>query len=74
MTSIEDRLKRLKLDDDVGKDHHMISGPRVETNGDHATSEVMWAVLPRGADESLSASGQDGTSKNSVCADGVMHQ
>jgi uncharacterized protein (TIGR02246 family) len=34
----------------AGQSYHVISGPRVELDGDTATSEVMWTVVSRGAD------------------------
>lgn len=34
----------------VGAAYHVISSPRVELDGDHATSEVMWTVLQRDAE------------------------
>jgi uncharacterized protein (TIGR02246 family) len=34
----------------VGTSYHVISSPRVELDGDTATSEVMWTVVNRGAD------------------------
>jgi uncharacterized protein (TIGR02246 family) len=43
-------LMRKALDGNVGTAYHIISGPRVELNGDQATSEVMWSVISRDAD------------------------
>ncbi len=34
----------------AGTSYHVISSPRVEIDGDTATSEVMWTVVQRGAD------------------------
>jgi len=34
----------------VGTSYHVISSPRVDLDGDAATSEVMWTVVNRGAD------------------------
>lgn len=34
----------------VGSSYHVISSPRVEIDGDHATSEVMWTVIQRDPD------------------------
>lgn len=38
------------LDGLVGSSYHIISSPRVEIDGDTATSEVMWTVVQRGRD------------------------
>ena len=40
----------------VGASYHVISAPRVELDGDTATSEVMWTVVQRGADGKPSVS------------------
>jgi hypothetical protein len=34
----------------AGSSYHVISSPRVELDGDTATSEVMWTVVNRGSD------------------------
>jgi uncharacterized protein (TIGR02246 family) len=34
----------------VGTSYHLITSPRVEIDGDTATSEVMWTVIQRGPD------------------------
>ena len=38
------------LADRVGSSYHVISSPRVELDGDRATSEVMWTVIQRDPD------------------------
>lgn len=38
------------LDGRVGSAYHVISSPRVELDGDRATSEVMWTVIQRDAE------------------------
>jgi SnoaL-like domain len=74
MTSIEDRCKRLKLDDNVGMVYHTISGPRVEVHGDHATSEVMWAVLSRDTDENPQLTSTGRHIDELAREDGAIHQ
>ena len=34
----------------VGTSYHLITSPRVQIDGDTATSEVMWTVVQRGSD------------------------
>ena len=48
-----DAIRRLMegvLAGGVGTSYHVISSPRVELDGDTATSEVMWTVVNRGPD------------------------
>ena len=38
------------LDGKAGANYHIISSPRVQLDGDHASSEVMWTVIARDQD------------------------
>ena len=45
------------LEGSVGDTYHVISSPRVQLDGDTATSEVMWTVVRRGRDGQPRVSG-----------------
>jgi uncharacterized protein (TIGR02246 family) len=50
-----DEIRKLMegtLGGSAGSSYHVISSPRVELDGDTATSEVMWTVVNRAADGS----------------------
>lgn len=47
--AIRDLMARV-LEGTVGDAYHVISSPRIELEGDEASSEVMWTVVRRGRD------------------------